>query len=170
MKLMPPRMEQTAHRMELMALRMELMVLVRVELRALRVELMALRMELMVLMRVQQMALRVDLMVLMALRAEMMALRAEFTTKVLTIVGLGNKVPAKMVLRETIQKMMGETPMEATGILPAAMTRLETMTRWKNYLTRKLIKEMRIRQNTLLMERTTKKHVFNFNSNWNIAM
>merc|ERR1711951_116941 len=101
-------------------------------------------------MRVQQMALRVDLMVLMVLmvlRAEMMALRVEFTTKVLTIVGLGNKVPA------TIQKMMGETPMEAKGILQAAMTRLETMTRWKNYLTRKLIKEMRIRQNTLLMER-----------------
>merc|ERR1719365_331917 len=104
------------------------------------------------LMRVQQMALRVDLMVLMALRGE-------FTTKVLTIVGLGNKVPAKMVQRETIQKMKGETRMEAKGILQVAMTRLETMTRWKNYLTRKLIKEMRIRQNTL-MERTTKKHVF----------
>merc|ERR1719391_284009 len=129
---------------------------------------MDLRVDPMSLMRVQQMALRVDLMVLMvlmALRAEMMALRVEFTTKVLTIVGLGNKVPAKMVLRETIQKMKGETPMEAKGILQAAMTRLETMTRWKNYLTRKLIKEMRIRQNTL-MERTTKKHVFNFNCNW----
>merc|ERR1719391_1122349 len=129
---------------------------------------MDLRVDPMSLMRVQQMALRVDLMVLMvlmALRAEMMALRVEFTTKVLTIVGLGNKVPAKMVLKETIQKMKGETPMEAKVILQAAMTRLETMTRWKNYLTRKLIKEMRIRQNTL-MERTTKKHVFNFNCNW----
>merc|ERR1719175_7948 len=121
-----------------------------------RVELMALRMVMM--------DLRVDPMSLM--RAKLMALRVEFTTKVLTIVGLGNKVPAKMVLRETIQKMKGETPMEAKGILQAAMTRLETMTRWKNYLTRKLIKEMRIRQNTLLMERTTKKHVFNFNCNW----
>merc|ERR1719295_1661420 len=119
---------------------------------------MDLRVDPMSLMRVQQMALRVDLMVLMALRAEFMA-------KVLTIVGLGNKVPAKMVLRETIQKMKEETPMEAKGILQAAMTRLETMTRWKNYLTRKLIKEMRIPQNTL-MERTTKKLVFNFNCNW----
>merc|ERR1719391_581043 len=100
------------------------MVLVRVELMALRMVMMDLRVDPMSLMRAKQMALRV-----------------EFTTKVLTIVGLGNKVPAKMVLRETIQKMMGETPMEAKGILQAAMTRLETMTRWKNYLTRKLIKE-----------------------------
>merc|ERR1719175_558155 len=120
-----------------------------------RVELMALRMVMM--------DLRVDPMSLM--RAKLMVLRVEFTTKVLTIVGLGNKVPSKMVLRETIQKMKGGTPMEAKGILRAAMTRLETMTRWKNYLTRKLIKGMRIRQNTL-MERTTKKHVFKFNCNW----
>merc|ERR1719295_1790848 len=130
---------------------------------------MDLRVDPMSLMRVQQMALRVDLMVLMvlmALRAEMMALRVEFMTKVLTIVGLGNKVPAKMVLRETIQKMKEETPMEAKGILQAAMTRLETMTRWKNYLTRKLIKEMRIPQNTLMERTTKKKHVFNFNYYW----
>merc|ERR1719365_319902 len=120
------------------------------------------RMEMMAL-RMGMMDLRVDPMSLM--RAEMMALRVEFTTKVLTIVGLGNKVPAKMVLRETIQKMKVETPTEAKGMLQAAMTRLETMTRWKNYLTRKLIKGMRIRQNTL-MERTTKKLVFNFNCNW----
>merc|ERR1719295_474927 len=121
------------------------------------------RMEMMAL-RMVMMDLRVDPMSLM--RVQQMALRVEFTTKVLTIVGLGIKVPAKMVLKETIQKMKGETPMEAKGILQAAMTRLETMTRWKNYLTRKLIKEMRIRQNTLMERTTKKKHVFNFNSNW----